>query len=86
VSEIYREFERHLAGWRVRYTGRPDREMLRLCLADRRDKRPSFRKARTLPARVIGAPSTPDAPPDAPYTGGAAAALRYQPRPERAQR
>jgi DNA mismatch repair protein MutS len=40
-------------------------ELLR---ADRRDKRPSFRKARTLPARVIGAPNTPNTP-DAPYTG-----------------
>ncbi len=32
MSEIYHEFERHLAGWQTHYAGRPDREMLRLCL------------------------------------------------------
>jgi len=31
-GDIYQAFERHLAGWRRRYAGRPDREMLRLCL------------------------------------------------------
>jgi hypothetical protein len=32
TSGIYREFERQLAGWAVRYAGRPDRELVRLYL------------------------------------------------------
>jgi uncharacterized protein (DUF362 family) len=32
VSDIYQAFERDLSGWQTRYAGRPDREMLRLCL------------------------------------------------------
>lgn len=32
MSDIYQGFERQLAVWRTRYAGRPDREMLRLCL------------------------------------------------------
>ncbi|HVO27636.1 MAG TPA: hypothetical protein VMW56_28845, partial [Candidatus Margulisiibacteriota bacterium] len=32
TSDICRAFERQLAGWQTRYAGRPDREMLRLCL------------------------------------------------------
>jgi hypothetical protein len=32
MSDICQAFERQLAGWQTRYAGRPDREMLRLCL------------------------------------------------------
>ena len=32
MSDIYQAFERELAGWQTRYAGRPEREMLRLCL------------------------------------------------------
>ena len=32
MSDIHREFEQHLAGWRKRYAGRPSRELLRLYL------------------------------------------------------
>jgi hypothetical protein len=32
VSEIYQSFERDLARWQKRYAGRPDHEILRLCL------------------------------------------------------
>ncbi len=32
MSDIYQAFERDLTGWQTHYAGRPDREMLRLCL------------------------------------------------------
>jgi uncharacterized protein (DUF362 family) len=32
VSDVYEVFERQLEGWRRLYAGRPDREMVRLCL------------------------------------------------------
>jgi uncharacterized protein (DUF362 family) len=32
VSDVYEVFERQLEGWRRRYAGRPDLEMVRLCL------------------------------------------------------
>ena len=32
MNEIRQEFEQHLAGWRSRYAGHPEREILRLSL------------------------------------------------------
>jgi len=61
VSAIYQEFERHLAGWQTRYAGRPDREMLRLCLlALEREENVAVAYSDAIVRRRLSAMALPD--------------------------
>ncbi len=62
ASEIYDGFARQLAGWESRYAGRPQREMLRLCLLalDREENVAVAYHARSIGPRLASLPVPED--------------------------
>jgi hypothetical protein len=62
MSEIRREFEQHLAGWRRRYAGHPEREIVRLSLLalEREENVSVAYSARVLGRRLAAIPVPAD--------------------------